>query len=69
MVTVNSEIIAGIAIAMMAIIFIGAGELNSTWGAIIPADIVIAAIGFSTLGLGLWTAKYNEKNSIHTHHH
>ncbi len=69
MIRMNAEIIAGIAILMMGIIFILAGTINSTWGEIILASFVIAALGSATLGLGIWTANYDAKHSVHTHHH
>ena len=69
MVSANGEIIAGVALLIMGFIFIGAGMVNSTWGAIVPVDFVIVVLGAATLGLGIWTAKYEEKHSISTHHH
>ncbi len=71
MLSFNSEIFAGMTLLMMGITFLFAGEVNSTWGAIIPADFVIIALGAVTLGLGIWTSSYNAKNSVHSqqHHH
>ncbi|HEY6536574.1 MAG TPA: hypothetical protein VIY08_12370 [Candidatus Nitrosocosmicus sp.] len=69
MVTANGEIIAGASLLIMGLIFIGAGMVNTTWGAIIIPDLVIVAIGASTLGLGIWTIKYNEKHHVSSHHH
>ncbi len=69
MVKVNSEIIAGSAILIMGVIFIGAGMVNSTWGDIVPVDFVIVAIGAATAGLGIWTSNYDAKHSLSTHHH
>ncbi len=69
MIKVNSEIIAGSAILLMGVIFIGAGMVNSTWGDILLPDFVIVALGAATLGLGIWTSNYEAKHSLHTHHH
>ena len=69
MVSVNGEIIAGISLLLMGLIFIGAGMVNQTWGAIIIPDLVIVAIGAATLGLGIWTIKYDEKHHVSSHHH
>ncbi len=65
----NGEVIAGCALIIMGVIFIGAGMVNSTWGAILLPDFVMVALGAATLGLGIWTIKYEEKHSLHTHHH
>lgn len=65
----NAEIIAGIAILGMGIIFIFAGEINSTWGEIMLAHLIITALGAAVLGLGIWTSRYEAKHSLRTHHH
>ncbi len=69
MITANGEIIAGISLLIMGLIFIGAGMVNETWRAIIIPDLVIVAIGAATLGLGIWTIKYDEKHHVSSHHH
>lgn len=69
MVTANGEIIAGCAFIILGITFIGAGMVNSTWGAILIPDLIFVAVGAATLGLGIWTIKYDEKHGIKTHHH
>ena len=65
----NSEIFAGLSILILGIVFIWAGLVNETWGAIMLADFVIVALGAATLGIGIWTSRYDAKHSVHTHHH
>jgi membrane-bound ClpP family serine protease len=65
----NSEIAAGLAILLLGIIFVFAGLVNTTWGEIMLADFVIIALGAATLGIGIWTHRYDVKHSVHTHHH
>jgi hypothetical protein len=67
--SINAEIIAGIAILGMGIIFIFAGLINTTWGEIMLAHIIISILGAATLGLGIWTSRYEAKHSVKTHHH
>jgi hypothetical protein len=69
MVMFNGEIIAGCALIIMGVTFIGASMVNSTWGAILLVDFIIVAVGAATLGLGIWTIKYDEKHNLNTHHH
>ena len=66
---INAEIIAGIAILGMGIIFILAGHINTTWGEIMVAHYIIAILGAATLGIGIWTSRYDAKHSVSTHHH
>jgi len=65
----NSEIAAGLAILLLGIMFIGAGLVNETWREIMLADFVIVALGAATLGIGIWTSRYDAKHSVRTHHH
>jgi len=65
----NSEIFAGLSILILGITFIGAGLVNETWRDIMLADFVIVALGAATLGIGIWTSRYDAKHSVHTHHH
>lgn len=65
----NAEIAAGLAILLLGIIFIFAGLVNTTWGEIMLADLVIIALGAATLGIGIWTSRYDAKHSVHAHHH
>jgi putative Ca2+/H+ antiporter (TMEM165/GDT1 family) len=56
---INGEIITGIALAFMAILFIYAGTVNTVWATIIPADFLILAIGGAFIILGMWTIRKN----------
>ncbi|MER5174755.1 MAG: hypothetical protein ABJB76_06900 [Candidatus Nitrosocosmicus sp.] len=67
MIKINSEIIAGCSLVIMGIIFIGAGMVNSTRGAMDTQSFVIVALGAATVGLGIWTSNYEAKHSLHTH--
>jgi putative Ca2+/H+ antiporter (TMEM165/GDT1 family) len=55
----NGEIITGIALAFMAILFLYAGTVNTVWATIRPADFLILAIGAAFIILGIWTIKKN----------
>jgi hypothetical protein len=67
--SINAEILAGIAILGLGVLFLLAGFLNHAWGLIIPADFVIIAIGIATLGVGIWTSMYEKKHPVHSEHH
>ena len=69
MISINSEIIAGIAILMLGVIFLFAGYLNPAWALIFVADYLIIALGAATLGLGVWSFMNERKNPVHTEHH
>lgn len=69
MISINSEIIAGIAILMLGVIFLFAGYLNPAWALIFVADYLIIALGAATLGLGVWSFMYERKHPVHTEHH
>ena len=66
---INSEIITGIALVFLAILFIFAAVVNTVWALILPADFIILAVGIAFIVLGIWTLrKYKgshieEKNS------
>ena len=47
----NAEIVAGLTILLLGIIFIFAGLVNTTWGEIMLADFVIIALGLQHLEL------------------
>jgi hypothetical protein len=69
MISVNSEMIAGIAILMLGVIFLIAGHLDRAWALIFMADYLIIALGVVTLGIGFWTLRNERKNPVHTEHH
>jgi hypothetical protein len=69
MIGINAEIISGIAILGLGVLFLMAGLLNPVWELIIPADFVIIAIGIATLGIGIWSSMYEKKHPVHSEHH
>jgi hypothetical protein len=69
---INGEIISGIALAMMAILFIYAAQVNSIWTVALPASYLLVAVGAALIGLGLWTRRNNNRHlpsrEEHSHH-
>lgn len=68
---INSEIIAGLAVFLLGLLFFIAGLFNPVWATIFIVDYLIMAIGLATIGVGVWTAMYDRKHSLHQseHHH
>jgi hypothetical protein len=68
---INSEIIAGLAVFLLGLLFFIAGLFNSVWATIFIVDYLIMAIGLATIGVGVWTATYDRKHRLHQseHHH
>ncbi|MEW5841082.1 MAG: hypothetical protein AB1753_08765 [Thermoproteota archaeon] len=62
---VNGEIIAGSALAFLAILFIYAAQVNPIWAVALPADYILLAVGLATIGLGIWTRR--NTNRMHSH--
>ena len=54
MTKINGEIITGIALIFLALLFIFAGAVNSLWKMILPADFLLIALGVAFLVLGFW---------------
>jgi nitrate reductase gamma subunit len=69
MTTFNAEIASGLAIIGMSLLFLLGATMNKEWALIVEVDYLMLAIGGATLGLGVWTAMYEKKHAIHTHHH
>ena len=65
MVKTNGEIIAGIAMVFISLLFIYAGAVNSVWAIILPADYLITAIGIALIVLGVMTLKKEEGPVYH----
>ncbi|MGA7369054.1 MAG: hypothetical protein WBX01_07990 [Nitrososphaeraceae archaeon] len=55
--TINGEMITGIALIFLAILFIYASSVNQVWALILPADFLILAIGGGFFVLGVITMK------------
>jgi hypothetical protein len=52
---INGETIAGIALVILALLFIWAATMNAVWASILLADYVILAIGVGFIVLGIIT--------------
>lgn len=61
----NGEIIAGIALAFLGVLFIFAAQVNATWTAALYAAYILVAVGAATIGLGLWSR--HNTNRMHGH--
>ena len=67
---VNSEMITGIALILLSILFIYAGMVNQEWARILIVDYVMVAIGGGFLALGLWTQRnYKREKTEEPSHH
>ncbi len=64
--TLNGETITGIALILLAILFIYASLVNQVWALILPADFLILSIGGGFLALGIITIKRLKKTVSHT---
>lgn len=62
---INGEIIAGIALMFLAILFIWASTMNPVWAIILPADYLLLAIGIGVIVLGVWTIVRSNRSSSH----
>ena len=61
---VNGEMLAGISLVILAILFLFAGTVNEVWAIIIPGDFLILALGIAFITLGVITLK---RKSAYTH--
>jgi hypothetical protein len=50
---INGETITGIALVLIALLFIWAGTMNAVWAIILPADYLILAIGGGFIAVGI----------------
>jgi high-affinity Fe2+/Pb2+ permease len=53
----NGEMIAGMAIAGLGIVFTFAGIVSDGWREILPADYILIAVGAGLMALGVRTMK------------
>ena len=65
----NGEIIAGISLAFLGILFIYAGIVNPVWAVAFLAYYVLVAVGIGIIALGIWTASNEKKHPPVEHHH
>jgi hypothetical protein len=69
---INGETIAGIALVILALVFIWAATMNAVWARILLADYVILAIGVAFIVLGIITMyrtnrPYSEEGHTHSY--
>jgi putative Ca2+/H+ antiporter (TMEM165/GDT1 family) len=68
----NGEIIAGVALVVLALIFILAATMNEVWAIVLPADFLILALGLGFIALGIVTLiksrREPQEESAHHHH-
>ena len=57
MTKINGEIITGIALIFLALLFISAAAVNSLWKMILPADFLLIALGVDFSCFGILGAK------------
>lgn len=62
---INGEVIAGIALVLLAAIFIWAATMNSVWASILLADYLILAIGIGFIAIGVVTITRSNRSSSH----
>ena len=61
---INGETITGIALVLMALLFLWAATMNAIWARILLADYVLLAIGAGFIILGVITIR--RANRAHT---
>jgi hypothetical protein len=61
---INGETITGIALVLMALLFLWAATMNAIWARILLADYVLLAIGSGFIILGIITI--HRANRAHT---
>jgi hypothetical protein len=67
---INGETIAGIALVVLALLFIWAATLNAIWARILIVDYIILAIGVGFVILGIITVRStNRPHSQEGHTH
>ena len=67
----NGETLAGVALVVLALIFILAASMNAVWAIVLPADFLILALGFAFIALGIVTLikTRREPQEEEAHHH
>ena len=65
---INGEMIAGISLALLGILFIYAAQVNPVWAVALLADYVLLALGIALIGHGFWTRRNNNRMSRHEEH-
>lgn len=65
----NGETITGIALVLLASLFIYAGSVNEVWAIILPGDYLILGLGVAFIALGVVTLIRNKDLPQETTHH
>lgn len=58
---INTEMITGIALVLLAILFMIGAVFFKPWETILIADYVLVAIGAAFIALGIWTRRNSKK--------
>lgn len=66
---INGETICGVALVLLALLFIYAGSVNEVWAIILPGDYLILGLGIAFIALGVVTAIRNKELPQETTHH
>jgi len=67
MTKINGEIITGIALIFLAMLFIYAASVNKLWKLILPADFLLIALGIAFIVLGYWDIRKYRNKSVQKH--
>jgi hypothetical protein len=66
----NSEMITGIALIFLSLLFIFAGIVNQVWARIFIVDFVMLPIGGGFIALGVWSERnYQKERTEEPSHH
>ena len=70
MLRINTEIITGIALMFLAILFMLGGLFYKAWLTILIVDYVLLVIGAAFIALGVWTLRNSKKEQTEepSHH-
>jgi len=70
MLRINTEIITGIALIFLAILFMYGSLFYKAWALILVVDYVLIAIGAGFIVLGMWTMRnYKRERTEEPSHH
>ncbi len=67
MTKMNGEVITGIALIFLAMLFIYAASVNKLWKLILPADFLLIALGVAFIVLGYWDIRKYRNKSVQEH--
>jgi putative Ca2+/H+ antiporter (TMEM165/GDT1 family) len=67
---INTEMITGIALVLLAILFMIGAVFFKPWETILIVDYVLVAIGAAFIALGVWTRRNSKKEQTEepSHH-